>query len=55
MTRLHPVDAPLAYRGRRLDGPLAEFHEAVDLLKADTVPQSYYEKVKASQARELVR
>jgi hypothetical protein len=45
-------DALLAYRGRRLDGPLHEFHQAVDLLEDDTVPLSYYEQVLASQARE---
>jgi hypothetical protein len=58
MTRprlLAPVDPPMSYRGHRLDGPVDEFHDAVDWLRADTVPQSYYEKVKASQARELVR
>ena len=26
------------YRGLRLDGPLQEFHRAVDRLRADTVP-----------------
>jgi hypothetical protein len=26
------------YRGLRLDGPLAEFHRAVDRLRFDTVP-----------------
>jgi hypothetical protein len=26
------------YRGLRLDGPVAEFHRAVDRLRADTVP-----------------
>jgi len=34
-----------AYRGRRLDGTLREFHQAVDLLDADTVPESYYLQV----------
>ena len=28
----------LTYRGLRLDGPLAEFHRAVDRLRSDTVP-----------------
>jgi hypothetical protein len=27
-----------SYRGLRLDGPLAELHHAVDLLRFDTVP-----------------
>jgi hypothetical protein len=26
------------YRGLRLDGPLAEFHQAVDRLRWDTIP-----------------
>jgi hypothetical protein len=26
------------YRGLRLDGPLAEFHRAVDRLRFDTIP-----------------
>ena len=26
------------YRGLRLDGPLAEFHQAIDRLRRDTVP-----------------
>jgi hypothetical protein len=38
-----------SYRGRRLDGALDEFHRAIDLLVADTRPQSYAEKVWASQ------
>jgi hypothetical protein len=46
-------DPLLVYRGRRLDGPLEEFHTAVDLLlKDDDVPHSYYAKVIASHARE---
>jgi hypothetical protein len=28
----------LRYRGLRLDGPVAEFHRAVDRLRADTIP-----------------
>ena len=40
----------IAYRGRRLDGPLREFHQAVDLLDADTVPESYYLLVMAGRA-----
>ena len=27
-----------AYRGLRLDGPLAEFHRALDRLRWDTIP-----------------
>jgi hypothetical protein len=27
-----------SYRGLRLDGPVAEFHRAVDWLRFDTVP-----------------
>lgn len=46
---LQVVDSLLTYRGKRLDGPLGEFHDAVDLLEADTVPQTYYEKVLASR------
>jgi hypothetical protein len=30
--------AGLFYRGLRLDGPLAEFHRAVDRLRWDTMP-----------------
>jgi hypothetical protein len=29
---------PLHYRGLRLDGPIQEFHSAVDRLRSDTVP-----------------
>jgi hypothetical protein len=46
---LTPVDELLTYRGRRLDAGIGEFHQALDLLKADTVPESYYQKVKAGQ------
>jgi hypothetical protein len=28
----------LRYRGLRLDGPLAEFHQAIDRLRFDTIP-----------------
>jgi hypothetical protein len=45
-------DSLLTYRGRRLDGSVEEFHMAVDLLEDDDVPHSYYEKVRASQARD---
>jgi hypothetical protein len=37
------------YRGRRLDAGLVEFHRAVDLLQADTVPLAYVMKVWASE------
>jgi hypothetical protein len=39
----------LRYRGRRLDGPIREFHAAVDALEADTVPYTYYLKVLAGR------
>lgn len=41
----------LVYRRWRLDGPLWEFHAAVDALKADDVPELYWRKVQASRAR----
>lgn len=44
------VDELLTYRGRRLDAGAGEFHQAIDLLLADTVPQSYWEKAKAGRA-----
>ena len=44
-----PAERPLRYRGRRLDGPTSEFHAAVDLLQADTVPFAYYLKVLAGR------
>lgn len=40
-----------SYRGRRLDGSVLEFHQAIDLLEADTVPESYYQLVMASRYR----
>jgi hypothetical protein len=40
----------IAYRGVPLDGTAAELRRAVDLLEADTVPESYWLKVKASEA-----
>ena len=42
------------YRGRRLDGPVREFHDAVDQLQADTVPESYYLQVIASRGQPTV-
>jgi hypothetical protein len=32
------VDGHPRYRGHLLDGPLEEFHQAVDRLRSDTVP-----------------
>jgi hypothetical protein len=37
------------YRGHRLDGPVQEFHRAVDALERDTVPYAYYLKVRAGR------
>jgi len=39
------------YRDIPLDGSLAEFHVAIDLLEEDTVPESYYNKVVASKGK----
>jgi hypothetical protein len=39
----------LHYRGRRLLGPIVEFHAAVDLLACDTVPERYAAKVLAGR------
>jgi hypothetical protein len=39
----------ISYRGRRLTAGVDEFHQAVDLLAADTRPRSYAERVWASQ------
>jgi hypothetical protein len=41
----------LRYRGRRLVGPTGAFHAAVDALEADTVPETYYQRVLASRER----
>jgi hypothetical protein len=43
------VARSLRYRGRRLDGPIQQFHAAVDALKADTVPYAYYLRVLADR------
>jgi hypothetical protein len=43
------AERPLRYRGRRLDGPIQQFHAAVDALEADTVPCTYYAKVLAGR------
>jgi hypothetical protein len=44
-----PTGRPLRYRGHRLDGPVREFHAAIDALEADTVPFTYYLKVLAGR------
>ena len=44
-----PAQRPLRYRGYRLDGPIEEFHGAVDALERDTVPYAYYLKVLAGR------
>jgi hypothetical protein len=44
-----PARRPSRYRGYRLDGPLQEFHRAVDTLEHDTVPYAYYLKVLAGR------
>ena len=44
-----PAQRPLRYRGDRLDGPVEEFHRAVDALERDTVPYAYYLKVLAGR------
>jgi hypothetical protein len=31
----------LAYRGLRLDGPVADFHRAIDRLRWDTAPVAF--------------
>jgi hypothetical protein len=45
------------YRGLRLDGPLPEFHAAVDALQADTISQAAYERMRlrAEQRQAQVR
>jgi hypothetical protein len=44
-----PAQRPPRYRGWRLDGPIQEFHRAVDALERDTVPYAYYLKVLAGR------
>jgi hypothetical protein len=44
-----PTQRPPRYRGYRLDGPIQEFHRAVDALERDTVPYAYYLKVLAGR------
>ncbi len=41
----------LSYAGHPLTGTAEELHAAVDQLDADTVPESYYQKVVASRTR----
>jgi len=48
---LTAVDELLTYRGRRLDAGTGEFHQAIDLLAADTVPEKYWQKVLAARDR----
>jgi len=48
-THDQPAQRPLRYRGYRLDGPIEEFHGAVDALSRDTVPYAYYLKVLAGR------
>src|SRR4029450_10030657 len=36
----------MQYRGLRLDGPVEEFHAAVDALEADTISQAAYERMR---------
>jgi hypothetical protein len=44
-----PAPRPPRYRGCRLDGPIQEFHHAVDTLEHDTVPYAYHLKVLAGR------
>ena len=39
------------YRGHRLDGPLPEFHAAVDALQADTISQAAWQRMQARAAQ----
>jgi hypothetical protein len=48
-TDVQPAQRWLRYRGYRLDGPIQEFHRAVDALERDTVPYAYYLKVLAGR------
>jgi hypothetical protein len=48
-THDQPAQRPLRYRGLRLEGPVEEFHGAVDALDRDTVPYAYYLKVLAGR------
>jgi hypothetical protein len=53
--RVGVVALCLGYRGWWLTGELDDFHQAVDALAADTVPESYYLQVLASRAARDVR
>jgi hypothetical protein len=44
-----PAQRPPRYRGHRLDGPIQEFHRAVDALDRGSVPYAYYLKVLAGR------
>ena len=48
-TEDQPAQRPLRWRGDRLDGPIQEFHRAVDALERDSVPYAYYLKVLAGR------
>jgi hypothetical protein len=48
-THDQPAQRPPRYRRYRLDGPIQEFHSAVDALERDTVPYAYYLKVLAGR------
>jgi hypothetical protein len=48
-THDQPTQRPPRYRGHRLDGPIEEFHRAVDALERDSVPYAYYLKVLAGR------
>jgi hypothetical protein len=54
-TPVRPAERPLRYRGWRLDGPIQQFHAAVDALDQDTVPYTYYAKVLAGRDQALER
>jgi hypothetical protein len=41
----------LAYRGLRLDGPVPDFHRAIDRLRWDTVPAAFDHRPPAHQGR----
>src|SRR4029450_12015019 len=41
----------LQYRGHRLDGPMPEFHAAVDALQADTISEAAWQRMQARAAQ----
>jgi hypothetical protein len=45
------MESSPCYRGLRLDGPLAEFHQAIDRLRWDTVPAPLEHQPPAPPAR----